>query len=321
MREASRRAMPGRCHLVPAMLLLVCGALLPGCFLIHGFGEPPRGRDAAVPPPGVRDGGRPPLLDAGPGRDAGPLPSCPPSGFDFACTDTGNGAVPVGVPYELPIALGDLDQCFCGGQLECLTAVTGPGELAIRAFVCVEVICDACFPFIRGACRLPPLSEGRWRVSVNEVPAFELNVSDAVPAEGPVDVCVTPAREGEHCGARWEPREELVGQICMPTNMPSGTPISVAVTDFCLGCGDVVGSCEVVRTADDIRVILCSLPPACDIDCDMECELAESRCVIPPLEAGEYFVHVDGLPDAVSLVVEDGIAPGPGRACLSLPED
>lgn len=307
------------------MPLAAAAALLQGCFLFHGTGDPPRptpGPDAGGPIPVGPDAGRPPP----PRRDAGipppPPPGCVPRALDFACTDTGNGAVPVGAPYALPIALGGDGACFCGEQLECTAAIVGPGQLALRTVMCAEILCDGCFPFVQATCALPPLEEGVWHVTVNDRDALELTVSDATPGVGPVDVCSTRAPDAStSCAPVWSPLAEPVDQLCVPGVAPPGTPIAVELTDFCLGCGMSVGSCDVIRTANDLRVVPRSLPPSCDIDCGAECSLAESRCVIPPLEEGEYTLHVDGLPGVLTLAIDEGVPPGPGRSCLSIPED
>jgi len=305
---------------VPAALALCAAASVSGCFLFHGLGGDPA--------PGRADAGRA-RIDAGafmppppPDLDAGTLPpECGPAAPRFACTDRGNGAVPVGVAYDLPIFLGGLDECHCGERLACTGAVVGPGQLDLRSAVCIDSLCEACLPYVSGTCRLPPLDEGTWRVTVNGREAFELTASDAIPGEGPIERCVTVADAGAVCEATWAPRPEDISQICLPFEMPAGVPVPVEVTDFCLGCGSTVGSCDVVRTANFIEVRPTTLPPACDVDCPAECALDESTCFIGPLEPGTYFVSYPGVSESVTLTVAEGLAPSAGRGCASVPED
>ncbi|MCA9610117.1 MAG: hypothetical protein KC619_31185 [Myxococcales bacterium] len=316
------------CHVVP---LVAAATLLAGCFLFHGSPEP-----TPTPTPTADAGGSP--VDAGAlppptRRDAGgptrpppppppPPPGCEPHDLGMACTDTGNGAVPVGVTYELPVAFGGPGECWCGEQIECAGEIVGPGQLALSSFVCVELLCDGCFPYVQGTCTLPPLDEGDWHVTMNGRDAFDLRVTDETPAIGPIDACVTPAGEPLFgCPLSWNPRPEPVDQICIPGTIPPGVPTAVEVTDFCLQCGFTLGSCEVVRTANTVRVVPTGHPPSCDIDCGIDCTPTESRCFLPPLEEGVYTVTIDGLQGALTLTVDEGVPPGPATSCLSVPED
>lgn len=314
------------CHVVP---LAAAATLLPGCFLFHGSGEPPPmpgydagiptpAADAATPPPSRRDAG-PPMPPPPPPP---PPPGCEPHDIGLACTDTGNGAVPVGVTYDLPVAFGGPDECWCGESIECAGEIVGPGQLALNSFLCAELLCDGCFPYVRGTCTLPPLDEGTWHVTLNGRDAFDLRVTDATPGVGPVDACVTPAGEPLFgCPLAWSPLPEPVDQICLPAVVPPGVPTAVDVTDFCLECGYTLGSCEVIRTANELHVVPTGIPPSCDIDCGVACTLTESRCFLPPLEEGDYRITVEGLPGGLPLRVDEGFPPGPATNCLSIPED
>lgn len=313
------------CQVVP---FVAAATLLPGCFLFHGTGDPPpapppSGRDAGIPTPAA-DAGAPPMR-----RDAGapippppPPPGCSPHPIGVACTDTGNGAVPVGRPYDLPVAFGGPDECWCGESIACSGEVVAPGVVDLRSHLCAEILCDGCFPYVSGTCALPPLDEGTWHVLVNGRDAFDLRVSDAEPGVGPVEACVTPAGEEIFgCPLVWTPAPEPVDQICVPGTVAPRSAIPIAVTDFCLECGYTLGSCEVVRTANEIQVLPTSIAPSCDILCGAACTYTESRCYIPALEEGDYRVTVPGLPDAILLHVDEAVPPMPGVACLSVPED
>lgn len=300
--------------------VLLSGALASGCYLSTGWSEPSPparpGTDAGITPP-------PRPLDAGARPDAGPIPpSCVEASVDFACTDTGNGSVPVGVSSLLPVYFGDGMGCFCGEQIRCSGVATEDGVLELTSYECSELLCDGCFPFVRGECELPPLSEGIWHVRVNGADAFELRASDAVPGVGPVDRCATVPRDTVGCGLGWPPRPEPVDQICVANEPVAGQPIAVHVTDFCHGCGDSSGPCEVTRTANTIHVQPLVLPTVCDIDCLEPCSFDESTCFIGPLEAGTYEVTVDGLDGSLPIhVVDAGSVPRPGDGCISVPED
>lgn len=313
-RDAVGSRMPSR-HPV---LLAAAVSLIPGCFLFHGFDDPPPSApDAGPTPTPTTDASRPPS----PRVDGGTPSDCVPAGMTIACTNSGTGAVPVGVPYELP--LGRFG-CYCGETLACEGRVVGPREIALESLLCVPPLrCDGCNPFITGTCSLPPLEEGMWHATVNGRDAFDFRVSDATPGLGPVDACVTLGGVfvAAPCPPIWTPTAEPVDQICSPATSPPGAPILVEVTDFCLPCGRELGSCEVLRTASDLRVIPTSLPLACDVDCGDECSIVTSPCVIPPLERGDYTVHVDGLPGSLALRIDGGLPPGPATSCSSAPED
>jgi hypothetical protein len=227
----------------------------------------------------------------------------------------------VGVPYELPVYFAGVDRCYCGEQIECRAELAPDGAIELTTYECADLLCDGCMPNVEGRCALPPLSEGVYHVRMNGLDVFDLNVSDATPGVGPVDECLTHPRDVAGCGWRWRPRPERTDQVCFPAEAPAGEPIGVAVTDFCLDCGSSVGPCQVTRTADHVHIQPTSLPPACIIDCDMECSLAESECIIPPLEPGTYTVTLEDVPGSAELHVVEGGVPRPGSACLSVPED
>lgn len=307
---------PLACRVVP--LATLC-AFLPGCFLAHGQ-DPERdaGRplptDAGPPPP-------PPPFDAGPPPPIDPR--CAPRALDFACTDTGTGSVPVGVPYALPIYVGDGTGCFCGESIDCRAAVTGPGELSLETALCgSDDDCGACLPYVRSTCALPPLSEGVWRVHVDGRYAFPLSASDDAPGLGPVDACASTPVGDEACGWTAPERPATVLQACFAAEAQAGQPTAVTVEDLCVPCGSVVGPCVVQRVADELRVVPTWVAAACDAPCRGMCDRQVYTCAIPPLPAGAYTVRVDGLPEPGRLLVsEGGGVPRPGMVCLSVPED
>lgn len=311
------------CHAVPLAALVFAS----GCYLDHGRTSR-RDSGTRVPPPSVIEGGAPPptfdagppppTFDAGAPFDAGPLPECPPVSFGFACTDTETGYVLPDTPTELPIFVGDLGECYCGENLDCVGAIVGPGQLELRAVMCPGV-CDGCFPFVEGSCALPPLSEGVWHATVDGEDAFDFMVSSATPGIGPVDRCHSVTVPEPICGSEWFPRAEPVDQLCVPTEMPAGTPIPVQLTDFCMGCGSSFGSCEVVVTANDVQVIPRSLTSSCDVDCPDMCFFAETTCYLPPLPRGEYNVRIDGIPGVATLTMGD-TPPSGALSCISRPD-
>jgi len=250
--------------------------------------------------------------------DAPLSPSCAPRPLDVACTDTGTMMIPVGRPYELPVHFGDGRTCFCGEELECAATVSDD-VLSLETRMCAELLCDGCFPYVDGRCSLPPMAQGRYRVRVNGVESFELEVSDATPAIGPVDQCVRPPVDSFGCGFDFSPVPQPADELCHAPVALAGQPIPVDVRTFCLPCGALWGPCQVVRTATSVRVIPSRVLSSCDVDCGMECADSTTVCTIPPLEPGTYQLSVDGLDLSSLFTVGDALRDG--RVCVSIPED
>jgi len=244
--------------------------------------------------------------------------SCAPRALDVACTDTGTMRIPVGRPYELPVRFGDGRTCFCGEELECAASVSGR-ELSLDTRMCAELLCDGCFPYVEGRCSLPPMDAGVYRVLVNGTASFELEVSDATPAIGPVDLCVRPPLDTLGCGFELAPVAQPADELCHAPVARTGEPIAVDVRTFCLPCGALWGPCQVIRTATSVRVIPFRVTSSCDVDCGMECTDSTTVCTIPPLEPGKYELSVDGLDQISLFTVSD--EPRDGRVCVSVPED
>ncbi|MCC6875675.1 MAG: hypothetical protein IT378_15315 [Sandaracinaceae bacterium] len=305
------------CHFVPSILL---GSLLAGCYVAHGLELDASGRaDAGRRDAGRRDAYVPPIA-ASP-LDAGLPPSCSPRPLDIACTDTETSFVPTNVPYDLPVYFGDGEGgCFCGETLACRASVDA-NIIALDTAICAEALCDACFPYVQGHCRLPPLAEGDYRVRVNGVEAFPLAVSDAQPAIGPVDQCRRPPDDPHGCGNQADPHALIPDEACHPNEAIAGLPIPITLRNFCFPCGSLWGPCQVIRTARTVRVIPWATTSSCDIDCIPGCFEGGTSCAIPPLEPGEYSLSVDGLPGTSRLLVSDGGITRPGQSCLSVPED
>lgn len=302
--------------------LLAVLTLLPtmGCYATHG-----RFDDRDSEPRPRRDTGTPDV-DAAVVRVDAPFvrpdatfpPSCGPRALDVACTDTGTMMIPVGVPYSLPVHFGDGRTCFCGEELECAASVIGR-ELSLETRMCAELLCDGCFPYVTGSCELPPMEEGTYRVLVNGASSFDLEVSDATPAIGPVDQCVRPPVDPLGCGWEFAPTPQPVDELCHPPVVLAGQPISVDVRTFCLPCGALWGPCQVIRTASSVRVIPFRVTSSCDVDCGMDCSDSTTVCTIPPLEPGKYQLSVDGLDQISLFTVGDELRDG--RVCVSVPED
>ncbi|MBN8612076.1 MAG: hypothetical protein J0L92_15890 [Deltaproteobacteria bacterium] len=245
-------------------------------------------------------------------------PSCSPRPLDVACTDTGTGFVPVGVPYALPVRFGDGSTCFCGEAIACAATVSGR-DLLLETRMCADLLCDGCFPYVEGTCALPPLDEGRYRVLVNGAPSFELDASNATPAIGPVDACLRPPVDEHACGWELAPSVLEADELCHPPLARAGEPIAVEVHSFCLPCGSIWGPCTVTRTATSIHVSPTIVSSRCDVDCETDCLDRTTVCTIPPLEPGKYQLSVDGL-DQISLFTA-GDETREGRVCVSVSED
>lgn len=293
-----------------------------GCYATHARGGV-EGRDAGARLHDgsiVRDDAARARVDAPfVSPDAAFDPSCSARPIDVACTNTGTGFVPVGVPYALPVLFGDGRSCFCGEALACSATVSG-NVLSLETRVCADLLCDGCFPYVEGTCALPPMAEGNYRVLVNGAPSLELVVSDATPAIGPVDACITTPVDPSACGWDLDTTTALeADELCHPPLAPTGAPIPIDVRSFCLPCGSLWGPCRVERTATSVRVSPTIVASRCDVDCGEDCSDSTTVCTIPPLEPGKYQLSVDGL-DQVSLFTV-GDATSEARVCVSTPED
>lgn len=274
---------------------LFSALLLPGCLAHERTGE---GVDAG---PGGRDVG-PVFIDAG--LDAALVPSadvgtCGIRAVDFACTDHGNGAVPAGAPFSLPVFLGDGVTCYCGETIACSASVSA-GVVELATAQCSDLLCDGCFPVVSGTCAIPALDPGSYRVRVNGVDAMELVASNDVPGIGPVDVCETVA-DDHHCGLTWTPTLESIDSVCLPGGPPAGTPFALHVTAS-VACG-AIPQCEVQRTASHLRVVLRTVPTGCDVDCGGPTFPLTAACAVPALEPGDYdLVTESGLSTTFTVV-------------------
>src|SRR5574339_10144 len=102
--------------------------------------------------------------------------------------------------------------------------------------------CDGCYT-PRGACSVPPLTEGSWNVVVNGTHAFHLPVfadSGLVPpppacvSYAEPDLCAPSARPRRTSG--WRPDE-----VCVAHSRPE--TLELVAVDHCWGCGELRGDC------------------------------------------------------------------------------
>lgn len=288
------------------MVLLVCLGTSAGCFGSHGGGAMDASvdgsrtdarADSAVPPDATlppRDATPPPPRDATPPP---PPPECDAVRATRACVDT--GFVPPGVPFSLPIAVGGDGGCYCGEDLECDARIVGDHLLELNTLVCSRGdVCDACFPWLDGACELPPLDEGSWQVVINGDDAFELIARPIPPSIEPMARCYeasVPVPEGTFCPF---PGELLPSgsEICYPAAAPAHEPMKITVTNTCAGCDDYSGGCSITVVGDAIEVRALTRScncPSCGA-CPEICQREEVSCYTPALEAGDYRVMVGG---------------------------
>lgn len=300
---------------------------LVGCFGSHGSSD-----DAGIPD--ARTGTDSSLHDAGlidaPGPDAC---DCFCGAVRYEC-DPGGGCtcpdecplrrvaradllcdfshVTANVPTTISVAL---QGCYCDGFVECSASIAGDHVLALTTNDCTDpdVDCDGCNPFLEGTCDLPPLEEGLWRIDVNGLPSFELQVipEDVLPERG--STCIRRGAEDESCGVGWPPGPLEPRLSCHPTHALPGRRVPITVSDPCGGCGTHAGPCKVDVFDDVIRVQPSTLYSLCDVDCPGVCVPRDDVCWTPRLEEGTWRVFIEGL-DYES-TIEVAPAPSTGEIC------
>jgi len=305
------------CQVVPCSVL--AGALvLGGCFGSHGASGEDAGRPGRDAGPIPGDGGIP-RADSGPRpRDAGPVPPdagprCSPADIDLSCFSH----VSAGTPTAIRVAMGG-EGCFCGEMVSCFAAVgSGTRTLELTTHMCVgDFLCDGCFPFIEGECRLPALAEGTWRVNVNGSYGFDLNVlpTGVLPERG--ETCIRRAARDDACGGVIaEPVSDRHGRVCHPLHAYPEQRIPITVTDGCGTCGALAGPCAVDVFDDVVRVRPTTVWSMCDYDCPAVCMPRDDVCWTPPLAPGEYQVVVDGIGGYTSTLEVTYDDPDPGEVC------
>lgn len=241
------------------------------------------------------------------GTDAPLDPSCGARPIDLTCLDH----VPAGRSIDVEVTFAGTDgECFCGQEIVCAATITGDHQLALSTSLCPLLpICRACEGPPVGACTLPPLTEGSWRVRLNGVDAHDLDVTPPGVFPEPADVCIRRALPGD-CGITWPPSGFAVHSACHADGAHTGTRVPITVTESCGGC-TTIGPCEVsVVDGHLIRVSATSAPIGCDFVCPPVCSMDEHVCFTPPLPDGDYQVVVDGLAidEATTIHVGSGVS-------------
>lgn len=305
--------MRSTCQIV--LLASLAVAVLPGCYLFHG-GEratpaPRPAADAGPPAPGARDAGPSPI----PELDAGPL-VCPAVRADATCLES--FLVAPGRPFSLPYSF---DTCGCCVETECAVSVDRATQtLSLVTTLCPDPCdCSACVT-PTGACEVPALERGAWRVVVNGAPAFELPVFEDGGLVPPPPACATYA-EIDTCGAPFS--EPLPGTPWSETPCIAprafGTLDAIDVHHDCWGCGDLQGPCIATLTerftddlppGGDLHIAPTRYPTACDVDCPDVCTEATRTCIVPALRRGDFYRVFVGDRSVRSFVAGE-----PGRFC------
>jgi hypothetical protein len=310
-------------------LTLVPALLLVACFGSHGSDDGPSDdrplTDGGVHRndwgPGHDFGPRP--VDGGPiGRDGGHAGPCSPRRADVTC---GTAPHPSGIPFDLPVAIGGDGECYCGETVDCAVSVrpgpTGePVELDLNTNICVGgALCDACFPYIEGSCRVPALPEGSYPVWMNGERAFDLEVEGA-DFIGQEQCTRVAAPDPLGCGpVSWPPQGFEPGEICHPESVFTGSRATITVVDTCASCGQQPGPCTV--TVDEsgfapvLQVQTSRTYTACDVDCPAICMRMEHECVVPDTLAPETYhqVLVNGVNFGTGITT--GMLGDPSEVC------
>jgi hypothetical protein len=294
-----------------ALSALALALVLASCADSHGRGDRDAGAlsDAARVP--LPDAGTAPVPDAAAAVDAALDPTCGPRAFDLLCLDH----VSAGEPTTVQLVARSGTDCFCEQHLACSARIVSEGVLAIDTSLCpASPACFACHDEAAGACELPALTEGTWRVTIDGEEALELAVVPAGVLPERADVCIRGAIT-DSCGAIFMPSRFEVGRACHPDRVAPGTRAEIHVFDACGGCVQR-GPCEVTVLESMILVRATRMPNSCDIACPPVCNPDEHVCVTPPLAAGGYRVVVDGLPTDESTTIEVAAGPPGVETCL-----
>ncbi len=242
--------------------------------------------------------------DTGPvARDGGPAGPCSPRRADLTC---GAAPHPSGIPFDLPVAIGGEGECYCGETIDCAVSVrpspTGePVEIDVNTQLCVGgALCDACFPYIEGSCRVPALPGGDYPVWMNGERAFDLHIEEA-DFIGQQQCTRVAEPDSIGCGpVGWPPQRIEPGEICHPSSIFTGTRATITVVETCGTCGQQPGPCTVTLDesgfAPVLKVETTTTWTACDVDCPSICMRHEHECVVPDTLAPEtsYQVLVNG---------------------------
>ncbi len=307
-------------RLVPhrAIAALLLFALVPGCWLAHGRGEPVApAPDAGRLPPGVRDASAifPDAMTPDAGPVDPPILRCELTRPDVSCFES--FLIAPRRAFELPFAF---DTCGCCIETECAVTVDAATRtLSLSTTLCPDPCdCDACVT-PTGTCAVPPLEEGLWRVVVNDFTAFELPVAEDGGLVPPPPACASYA-EVDSCTPAF-PLSSLPPptDVCVTTAPLRSTLDVLRVHEPCGSCGRLAGPCYASLTprltddlppGGDIRIASTEYGTACDIDCPGVCVPQDRDCVVPSLVPGDFYrVFLDGVQH------ETFVAGGPRTAC------
>lgn len=297
---------------------------LTGCYATHSVGDDEDvGRDAAALDARA--------LDARTGRDAAPLDAgrfdasrdapdpgdafCLPNPDDhvvLACVLNATGVIPA--MRESTLSL-DRSACVCAAQRSCSVRVEGD-ILRVETRSCIEdVECDSCDS--DQACTVPPLPAGPYRLVVDGLEVYTLNVGGGD--------AMTP---GPRCYRMPAPYSELSDDFCIAPRAVNGftqechrhledvgARATITVTSQCLDCNLWTGGCE--ARVEGTRIILS--PRLQDCTCTMRgcsgacaaCATHEVVCTTPALRAGNYTIEAPVRGVFGNLQVEDVSSPSP----------
>ena len=309
--------------------VLAVSSALTGCYAAHGVSaaSAPDARVAFDAQLGVDVGIDTGGIDAGSidaGRDASVATDAtctfnPSDRVVLACVLNSMGVIP---PMRESRLILDRSACVCAAQRACSVRVDGD-ILRIETRSCEEEVeCDSCD--FDQTCVVPPLPPGQYRLVVDGLETYSLDVGGALPAPAgprcyrlpaprsdlPDDFCTAPRGISDFSRACHRPLEDV------------GARATITLTSTCLDCNLWSGGCE--ARVEGTRIVLS--PRLQDCTCTMSgcagvcesCTTHEITCTTPALRAGDYTIETPGRGVFATMRVEDVIAPSPIR-CIDSP--
>lgn len=275
------------------VLALLSALVLHGCYGGHGS-EVDAGRSVDAGAASV-DAPMEPPIDAGHALPDAAALECPLARPDATCLES--FLVQPGRAFSLPFAF---DGCGCCVETECAVAVDAPSKtLSLTTTLCPDPCdCDGCVT-PTGACDVPALEQGDWRVVVNGAPAFELPVFEDSGLVPPPAACATYAEPPSCGGDPWALDAWAPDAFCVAPRASLGGQFDVLRAKHeCFPCPASLGTCSAelnprytddLPEGGDITLYLTSYAGTCELACPAVCLEVERDCAVPALTFGHYY--------------------------------